>query len=171
MMGRGWRWRCRQLKLVRQLGLRPKRTIRVVAWMNEENGLRGGKTYAAEHAGEVANHFAAIETDGGANHPVGIYIAGKPAIKPMLEPIAKVLQASGAGLLQMRDEVGADIDPLAKLGVPNFSLIQDSRFYFNYHHTAADTLDKIDPQELAENAAINAVLAYGLANLEQPLPR
>ncbi len=158
-------------QLVRQLDLRPKRTIRVVAWMNEENGLRGGKTYAAEHAGEVANHFAAIETDGGANRPVGIYIAGKPEIKPMLEPIAKVLRASGAGLLQMRDGVGADIDPLAKLGVPNFSPIQDSRFYFNYHHTAADTLDKIDPRELAENAAVNAVLAYGLANLEQPLPR
>ncbi len=158
-------------QLVRQLGLQPKRTIRVVAWMNEENGLHGGKTYAEEHAAEVANHFAAIETDGGANHPLGIYIAGKPELKPMLEPIAKLLQSSGAGLLQLRDEVGADIDPLAKLGVPNFSLIQDSRFYFNYHHTAADTLDKIDPAELAENAAINAVLAYGLANLEQPLPR
>ncbi|MEO5719015.1 MAG: M20/M25/M40 family metallo-hydrolase [Chthoniobacterales bacterium] len=158
-------------QLVKQLGLRPKRTIRIVAWMNEENGLRGGKTYAADHAAAVANHFAAIETDGGANHPLGIYIAGKPEVKPMLEPIAKLLQSSGAGLLQLRDEVGADIDPLAKLGVPNFSPIQDSRFYFNYHHTAADTLDKIDPQELAENAAINAVLAYGLANLEQPLPR
>ena len=158
-------------QLVKQLGLKPKRTIRVVAWMNEENGLRGGKTYAAEHAGEVANHFAAIETDGGANRPLGIYIAGKGEIKPMLEPIAKVLAASGAGLLQMRDGVGADIDPLAKLGVPNFSPIQDSRFYFNYHHTAADTLDKIDPHELAENAAVNAVLTYGLANLEQPLPR
>jgi carboxypeptidase Q len=157
--------------LVRQLGLHPRRTIRVIAWMNEENGLRGGETYAAEHAGEVANQFAAIETDGGADHPLGIYMAGKPELKPMLEPIAKVLDASGAGLLQFRDEVGADIDPLAKLGVPNFSPIQDSRFYFNYHHTAADTLDKIDPEALAENAAINAVLAYGLANLEQPLPR
>lgn len=159
------------VNLVRQIGLRPRRTIRVVAWMNEENGLRGGKAYAADHAGEVANQFAAIETDGGAGHPLGIYMAGKPELKPMLEPIAKVLETSGAGLLQFRDEVGADIDPLAKLGVPNFSPIQDSRFYFNYHHTAADTLDKIDPHELAENAAINAILAYGLANLEQPLPR
>ena len=157
--------------LVRQLGLKPKRTIRVVAWMNEENGLRGGKTYAEEHANEIANHFAAMETDGGAGHPLGIYIAGKPELQPMLEPIAKVLEASGAGLLQMRDEVGADIDPMRELGVPNFSPIQDSRFYFDYHHTAADTLDKIDPRELAENAAINAVLVYGLANLEQPLPR
>jgi Zn-dependent M28 family amino/carboxypeptidase len=157
--------------LVRQLGLHPRRTIRVVAWMNEENGLRGGKTYATEHAGEIANQFAAIETDGGAGHPLGIYMTGKRELKAILEPIAKVLDASGAGLLQFRDEVGADIDPLAKLGVPNFSPMQDSRFYFNYHHTAADTLDKIDPHELAENAAINAVLAYGLANLEQPLPR
>lgn len=157
--------------LVRQLGLQPRRTIRVVAWMNEENGLHGGKTYAKEHQGEVANQFAAIETDMGAGHPLGIYFKGKPEIKQLLEPIAKVLQASGAGLLEHRDEVGADIDPLGKLGVPNFSPIQDSRFYFNYHHTAADTLDKIDPHELAENAAINAVLAYGLANLERPLPR
>ena len=67
--------------------------------------------------------------------------------------------------------MGADIDPLRKRGVPNFSPIQDNRFYFNYHHSAADTLDKIDPHQLAENAAINAVLAYALANLEQPLPR
>lgn len=157
--------------LVRQLGLHPRRTIRVIAWMNEENGLRGGNTYATEHAGEVANQFAAIETDGGADHPIGIYMAGKPQLKAMLEPIAKVLDASGAGLLQFRDEVGADIDPLAKLGVPNFSPMQDSRFYFNYHHTAADTLDKIDRHNLAENAAVNAVLAYALANLEQSLPR
>ena len=71
----------------------------------------------------------------------------------------------------VKEEAGSDIDPLAKLGVPNFSPIQDSRFYFNYHHTAADTFDKIVPRELAENAAVNVVLAYALANLEQPLPR
>ncbi len=157
--------------LVRQLGLHPRRTIRVIAWMNEENGLRGGKTYDEEHAAEIANQFAAIETDGGAGHPLGIYMAGKPELKEFLKPVAKVLEASGAGILEPRGEVGADIDPLRKRGVPNFSPIQDSRFYFNYHHTAADTLDKIVPRELAENAAINAVLAYALANLEQPLPR
>ncbi len=92
-------------------------------------------------------------------------------MKDWLKPVSKVLDASGAGLVEFRGEIGADIDPLRKLGVPNFSPIQDSRFYFNYHHTAADTLDKIDPHDLAENAAINAVLAYALANLEQPLPR
>ncbi|CAN5533064.1 M28 family metallopeptidase [soil metagenome] len=157
--------------LVRQLKLQPHRTIRVIAWMNEENGLRGGNAYANEHRSEVANHFAAIETDGGAGHPTGIYSAGKPELTKILAPVGKVLGAIGAGIVQSRDEVGADIDPLRKLGVPNFSPIQDSRFYFNYHHTAADTLDKIDPHHLAENAAVNAVLAYALANLEQPLPR
>lgn len=92
-------------------------------------------------------------------------------MKSILEPIATVLATSGASLLDFQDETGADIDPLRKLGVPNFSPIQDSRFYFNYHHTAADTLDKIDRHNLAENAAVNAVLAYALANLEQSLPR
>lgn len=157
--------------LVKQLGLKPLRTIRVIAWMNEENGLRGGTTYAAEHALEVANHFGAIETDGGADHPIGIYFGPRPEIKAFLQPVAQVLTASGAGMLEARDHIGADIEPLLKLGVPNFSPIQDSRFYFNYHHSSADTLDKIDPHQLAENAAINAVLAYALANLQQPLPR
>jgi carboxypeptidase Q len=157
--------------LIKQLGLHPRRTIRIIAWMNEENGLKGGKTYAAEHASDIAHHFAAIEWDLGAGHPVGVNIVGKPEIKPMLQPVAAVLQPIGAVVLQLKDEAGADIDPLAKLGVPNFSPVQDSRFYFNYHHTAADTFDKVVPRELAENAALNAVLAYALANLEQPLPR
>lgn len=158
-------------QLVRQLDLHPRSTIRVIAWMNEENGLRGGKGYAKDHAGEMANHLAAIETDGGADHPLGINCAGQPELKNFIKPIAQVLEKSGAGLLEMKEEVGADIDPTRKLGVPNFSPIQDSRYYFNYHHTAADTFDKIDPQQLAETAAINAVLAYAIANAEQPLPR
>ena len=157
--------------LVRQLGLHPRRTIRVIAWMNEENGTAGGKGYAKDHAGEIANHFAAMETDLGADHPVGLNIVGKPELKKFIQPISKVLENSGAGLLASRTEAGTDIGPLTKLGVPSFSPIQDSRFYFNYHHTAADTLDKIDPHHLAETAAINAVLAYALANIEQPLPR
>ena len=157
--------------LIKQLGLHPRRTIRVIAWMNEENGGMGGKTYAAEHGNDIANHFAAIETDRGAGHPLGINIVGKPEVKAVLKPIAKVLETIGAGLLDLEEEAGSDIDPMAKLGVPNFSPIQDSRYYFNYHHTAADTFDKIVPRELAENAALNVVLAYALANLEQPLPR
>lgn len=157
--------------LVRKLHLKPKRTIRVVAWMNEENGLMGAKAYAKDHAKEMANHFAAIETDSGAGHPLGIYMKTKTEVKAMLAPVAAILQESGAGLLALTEHAGADISPLEKVGVPSFAPIQDSRFYFNYHHTAADTLDKIVPRELAENSAVVAVAAYALANSEQPLPR
>jgi carboxypeptidase Q len=157
--------------LIQKLHLKPKRTIRVIAWMNEENGLAGSKQYAKDHEKEWMNHFAAMETDGGAGHPLGINIKGKPEVKKMLAPVAAILQESGAGMLNLVEHCGADIAPMENAGVPAFSPIQDSRFYFNYHHTAADTLDKIVPKELAENSAIVAVLAYALANMEQPLPR
>src|SRR5437867_2311025 len=155
--------------LIQKLGLKPKRTIRVVAWMNEENGSAGSKQYAKDYGKE--NHFAAMETDGGAGHPLGLNIKGKAEVKKMLAPVAAILQQSGAGTLNLVEHCGADIEPLEKAGVPAFSPIQDSRFYFNYHHTAADTFDKIAPKQLAENSAVVAVVAYALANMEQPLPR
>jgi carboxypeptidase Q len=157
--------------LIQKLRLKPKRTIRVIAWMNEENGSAGSKQYAKDHEKDWANHFAAMETDGGAGHPLGANIKGKPELKKMLAPVAAILQESGAGILDLVEHCGADIEPLEKAGVPAFSPIQDSRFYFNYHHTAADTLDKIVPKELAENSAVVAVAAYALASMEQPLPR
>jgi hypothetical protein len=157
--------------LIQKLGLKPKRTIRVIAWMNEENGSAGSKQYAKEHQKEWMNHFAAIETDGGADHPLGINIKGKPEVKKMFAPVAAILQESGASMLTLVEHCGADIAPMERAGVPTFSPIQDSRFYFNYHHTAADTLDKVVPKALAENSAVVAVLAYALANMEQPLPR
>src|SRR5437660_1352203 len=157
--------------LIQKLHLKPKRTIRVIAWMNEENGLAGSKQYWKDHEKEMSNHFAAMETDGGAGHPIGINIKGKFEIKKLLAPVLAVLQESGGGGTNFAEHIGADIEPLEKVDVPAFSPIQDSRFYFNYHHTAADTLDKIVPKELAENSAVVAVMAYALANMERPLPR
>src|SRR6184192_854992 len=157
--------------LIQKLHFKPKRTIRVIAWMNEENGEAGSKQYAKDHGKEFSNHFAAMETDGGAGHPIGINIKGNPEVKKMFAPVAAILQESGAGILNLVEHCGADIEPLEKAGVPAFSPIQDSRFYFNYHHTAADTLDKIVLKELAENSAVVAVVAYALANMERPLPR
>jgi len=157
--------------LIQKLHLKPKRTVRVIAWMNEENGLMGSKTYARDHEKDFGNHFAVMEADGGAGHPLGLNIKGKREVKTMLTPVAAILQESGAGMLTMVEHCGADIEPMEDAGVPAFSPIQDSRFYFNYHHTAADTLDKIVPKELAENSAVVAVTAYALANMEQPLPR
>lgn len=159
------------IQLIKRLGLRPKRTIRMIAWMNEENGLMGGRTYANDHKQEVADHVAAIESDLGAGHPVGFsaHVAAKGL--DMLRPIATVLQASGAGIItQSQNAEGADVSPLDAAGVPTLAPIQDNRTYFDYHHTAADTLDKVVPRELAENAAVVAVLAYAIANLAEPLP-
>src|SRR5437016_6377996 len=157
--------------LIHKLKLKPKRTIRVIAWMNEENGLRGSKQYAKDHEKDWANHFATMETDNGAGHPIGLHVKAKPEVKAMLKAVASILQESGAGMLSLAENAGADIGPIEKAGVPAFAPIQDSRFYFNYHHTAADTLDKIVPKELAENSAVVAVFAYAMANSEQPLPR
>jgi len=157
--------------LIQKLRFKPKRTIRVIAWMNEENGEAGSKQYAKDHEKEFSNHFAAMETDGGAGHPIGVNVKANAEVKKMFAPVAAILQESGAGILNLVEHCGADIEPLEKAGVPSFSPIQDNRFYFNYHHTAADTLDKIVPKELAENSTVVAVLAYALANMEQPLPR
>src|SRR4030095_12349876 len=105
--------------------LKPKRTIRVIAWMNEENGLAGSKQYGKDYEKEMSKHFAAMETDGGAGHPVGIHMKAKPEVKSLLEPIAKVLQDPGAGALIFTEHAGADIEPLDKAGVPTFAPIQD----------------------------------------------
>lgn len=158
-------------QLVKQLGLHPRRTIRVIAWMNEEFGASGARAYAAEHKEEAGKHFAAIESDLGAGHPTGFSMAAPAANVPLLQPAARILQSSGAGMVQPSEDTETDIGPLLALGVPCFGPIQDERFYFNYHHTAADTLDKVVPHELQENAAVMAVLAYALANLPKELER
>ena len=156
--------------LVRQLGLRPKRTIRVVAWTAEEPGLLGAIHYAKAHAAELPRHAGAIEVDLGAAHPVGFEIGGEPSSADVLAPVAEVLRASGAGLVRTKDLAGSDIIALGIAGVPTFAPVQDTRRYLDYHHTPADTLDKIDPQELRENAAVVSVLAYALAELPGLLP-
>jgi hypothetical protein len=156
-------------QMIHSLGLHPRRTIRVIAWMNEENGLAGARGYAADHAAELKNHVGAIESDLGAGHPLGIQAHIDRAGLAALQPIAEILKASGAGLINVTDgPVGADISPLDAAGVPGFSPLLDSRTYFHYHHTAADTLDKVSPRELSENCSLMAVLAYALANIPDP---
>ena len=159
------------IHLLKEMNMHPKRTVRFVAWMNEENGTDGAKTYAADHAGEVANHVGAIESDLGAGHPTGILYVGKPALGDWLRPVAHVLEPIGAAALETSPEAGSDIEFLNERGVPGFAPAQDNRFYFNYHHTAADTFDKVNPKELNENAAVIAVLAYALADSAGVAPR
>ncbi len=157
------------LHLMKQLGLHPRRTIRFIAWMDEEQGSDGAQTYAQEHAAELANHVGALESDLGAGHPTGITFAGNEELERWLRPVARALEPSGAGTLARGPEAGEDISFLK--GVPGFTPTQDSRFYFNYHHTPADTFDKIDPHELNENAAVMTVVAYALADASEPAPR
>ena len=158
--------------LLKQLKIRPKRTIRMIAFMNEENGSVGGRTYGEEQAASMSKHFAAIESDLGASHPLGFLFSGKAEALPYFAPISNILREQGAGIAQLQPGgVGADIGPLTQGGVPSFAPFFDTRTYFNYHHTAADTFDKIMPKELAEGGSVMAVLAYALANLEAPLPR
>ena len=157
--------------LLKQLGIHPRRTVRMIAWMSEEEGSEGAAAYMKEHAAEMGNHVAAIESDLGADHPTGIYFAGKTELGLWLRPVAEVLDANGAGELVAAPETGEDIGAMTKHGVPSFAPVQDSRFYFNYHHTAADTFDKVDRKHLNENAAIMAVLAYALADSPEPAVR
>ena len=160
------------VQLMKELHLQPKRTIRMVAWMNEETGSRGGKAYAKAREAQAAQHIAAIESDLGAGHPMGFDAKAPAAALTMLQPMEKVLAPIGANLMApSSDDVGADISPLAALGVPTFGEMQDGRVYFNYHHTPADTLDKVVLRELRENVAAMAVLAFTLAELPERLPR
>jgi carboxypeptidase Q len=159
------------IHLLKQLGIHPLRTVRMVAWMSEEEGSEGAAAYVKDHGAEFGNHVGAIESDLGADHPTGIYYAGNPELGRWLRPVARVLDANGAGQLVAAPETGEDISGMTQKGVPSFAPVQDSRFYFNYHHTAADTFDKVNEKHLNENAAIMAVLAYALADSPEPATR
>jgi carboxypeptidase Q len=158
-------------KLLHEQDVRPNRTIRIVAWMGEERGLLGARSYGREHGPVIADHFAAIETDSGSGHAMGIYTTGDRALSTLFQPIAAVLDESGAGILREQKDPAPDLIPLYFRGVPAFAPMQDTRKYFDYHHTAADTLDKVNPQEMRENIAVVSVLSYALATMNQDLPR
>ncbi len=158
-------------QIIQQLHLHPRRTLRVIAWMDEENGGGGNQAYAKDHAGELANHVVAIESDAGAGHPLGFAVKMSPAALASLRPLVEVLRPVGATLFRpIGGSPGSDIEPLVEAGVPGIGIMQDGRKYFDYHHSAADTLDKVNPQELRENAAAMAVLGYALASTTDPLP-
>jgi carboxypeptidase Q len=158
-------------QLLQQLQIHPRRTLRVIAWMDEENGGSGHNAYAKAHAAEFADFAGALESDLGAGHPLGFEAKINPQATLLLKPVQDILAAIGANIIHPNDDTGADIEPMSKAGVPSFGIMQDARTYFNYHHTAADTLDKINPRELQENAAAMVVMGYALADMPALLPR
>jgi carboxypeptidase Q len=158
------------VRLMKKLGLRPRRTVRVVLWTNEENGLRGGNGYRDAHIDELDKHVLAIESDAGVFRPTGFGFGGSDSAFAIVQEIGRLLAPIGADTIT-RGGGGADIGPLMALGVPGMGLQVDGTRYFWYHHTDSDTIDKLDPSELARCVAAMAIMAYVVADLPEPLPR
>jgi len=158
------------LRVLKRIGLRPRRTIRVVLWTNEENGLRGANAYRDAHAAELPNHVLAMESDGGVFAPQGFSFDGTDEAMTMVAGIATLLDSIGATRIRAGG-AGADVGPLTAAGVPGLGLQVDGTRYFWYHHSEADTMDKLDPREVAQCVAAMAVMAYVIADMPETLPR
>jgi carboxypeptidase Q len=158
------------IRILKRLNLTPRRTIRVVGWTNEENGLRGGNGYRDAHKANLDKHVAAIESDGGVFRPLGFGFSGSDAAFGIVSEIGTLLDKVGATAIT-KGGGGADIGPIMALGVPGLGLNVDGTKYFWYHHTDSDTVDKLDPKEVAQCAAAMAIMAYVIADLPTKLPR
>jgi carboxypeptidase Q len=158
------------LRVLERLGLTPRRTIRVVGWTNEENGLRGGTAYRDAHRATLDRHVLAIETDAGVFAPEGFGFTGSDAAFATVRQVGALLEGIGAGRIR-RGGGGADIGPIMREGVPGMGLDVDGTRYFWYHHADGDMVDKLDPREMGLCVAALAVMAYVIADLPEPLPR
>ena len=158
--------------ILKKLDYRPRRTIRLVAWMNEENGTRGARTYLEAQGANPGSHVGAIESDNGVGRPFGMRTSVPVASTRLFAPLQAALLPIGAGVFQRQDALSTgDLSGLERAGVPSFAPLVDTSAYFDYHHTAADTLDKIDPDNLRRNVAVMAATAWFLANVEEPIGR
>ena len=156
------------LRLMKKLNLRPRRTIRVVLWTNEENGGRGGLTYRDRHAAELANHVLMFESDSGVFRPVGFGFTGSDGGRTKVRDIATLLRGIQADRIGASGG-GADIGPSVEAGkIPAMSLDVDGN-YFLIHHTPADTIDKIDPMDMSRASAAIGVMAYVIAEMPERL--
>jgi hypothetical protein len=158
-------------RLIAGVTPRPKRTIRVILFANEENGLAGGRAYVDTHAAELGRHVAALEADSGTDAPTGFNWNAGPSAEPIVNEIAALLGPLGAGTVKAGGFGGADISRLALSGVPLFSVSQDASRYFDLHHTANDTFDKIVPESLDRMTAAVAVFAYVAASVPEPFEK
>ncbi|MGD0483545.1 MAG: M28 family metallopeptidase [Gemmatimonadales bacterium] len=157
------------VRLLQRLGLRPRRTLRVVGWVNEENGARGGEGYRDAHRDQLPDHVLAIETDGGVFRPTGFGFTGTDSAMALVRQVGALLRRIGADTVS-RGGGGTDIGPITQVGVPSMGLNDDGTRYFWYHHSPADTPDKLDPREMAQCVAAMAVMAYVVADMPERLP-
>jgi Zn-dependent M28 family amino/carboxypeptidase len=154
--------------LMRQLGFEPRRTIRVVFWTSEENSGNGGTAYRAWLGDRVSSHYAAIEMDGGAEAPIGFDLAAGSSPRgadfaDRATAIARLLTRIEADKIQA-GSAEADVEPLLNAGVPALGLRTVMEHYWDYHHTQADTFDKIVPDDFRKCVAAFAVMSYVLAD-------
>jgi hypothetical protein len=156
------------LALIHKLGLQPDRTLRVAFWVNEENGGRGGDAYREFVGDQLKNQVAALEMDGGAEAPRGFGAGVDQDSQKLLQEVAKLLERIGAGEITAGGG-GEDIAPLIRAGVPGLSERTVGTHYFDWHHTEADTLDKVSPDDFRRNVAALAVMSYALADMPQRL--
>jgi Zn-dependent M28 family amino/carboxypeptidase len=160
------------LETLKKLDYRPRRTIRMIAWMNEENGTRGARGYLAAEQANAEKHIGAIESDNGAGRPFGLRASVPATSSKLFAPLQAALQPIGAGVFRREDALGTgDLSGLERAGVPSFAPLIDTSAYFDYHHTPADTLDKVDPDHLRRHVALMAATSWFLANIEQPIGR
>jgi carboxypeptidase Q len=156
------------LRLMKKLNLQPRRTVRVVLWTNEENGLRGGTAYRDRYRDQLANHVLMLESDSGVFRPTGFGFSGSDAARAKIHDIATLLRGIQADRISPAGG-GADIGPSVEAGnVPAMSLEVDGN-YFLIHHTPADTVDKIDPMDMARASGAIAVMAYVVAEMPERL--
>jgi len=159
------------LRLMKKLGIRPRRTVRIVLFSNEENGLRGAAAYAEKHGATAADHVFALESDSGVFAPAALGFSGSAAARAVMLQIGSLLApldfpeiTAGGG--------GADIGPIAQAGnVPTMAYLGDAARYFVIHHSAADTVERIAPEEVSRAAAAIAVVSYAVAEMPERLPK
>jgi Zn-dependent M28 family amino/carboxypeptidase len=157
--------------LIGEAKQKPRRTVRVVLFANEEFGLSGARTYARDHAGEAAAHMFGMESDLGAFAPLGLHSRVPPDRLPAIRAMQGLLAPLGVEYRGNDANGDADVGQLLALGVPVCDLDTDAAEYFDYHHTANDTFDKVDPLLVRRNVACYAVLAWLAADLEAGLGR
>jgi len=160
------------VRLMKALGLRPRRTVRVVLWTNEEHGLRGAQAYAERYATQASKHVFALEADSGVFAPAALGFSGSEAAREVMLRIGSLLRPLGLHEIGRGGGGGPDINPIAQAaGAPTMAYLGDPGRLFVIHHTAADTVDRIAPEEVSKAAAAIAAVTYAVAEMPQRLPK
>jgi carboxypeptidase Q len=158
-------------RLIAKLPEKPRRTVRVVLFANEENGLKGAFGYAKEHAAEIDKHLMAFESDAGAGKIIGIRFLAPTEATPKLAPVARLVEPLGVARVDADAHGGADLIPLREAGVPIVDLLQDMTAYFDVHHTPNDTLTQVKKEDIDQMVAAIATTAYAVADLPEAIGR